>query len=321
LSATPESPEEELAREEEIEGPRKELAFPKAAHRVVEVGPWGGNGEGTKKYGPYGPQNGTSFKLTGEITAFFGTIGAYLDSFGAADRVVEVGPWGGNGEGQPWKFELQDGCKLTKITLYYTQKDCIFSPIVFTYLDDDNIKKEKQVGGKPPTNALDGQVIIDDEEKITEISGTLGLYTDFQVSPWKGVVRFGRRGKLNPRYIRPFKVLAKVGSVAYRLELPEQLSRVHSTFHVSNLKKCLSDEPLAISLDEVHIDEKLRFVKEPIEIMDREVKRLKQSCIPIIKVRWNSRRGPEFTWEREDQFRKKYPQLFTTSAPSTNAAS
>nr|GEU44040.1 putative reverse transcriptase domain-containing protein [Tanacetum cinerariifolium] len=142
-----------------------------------------------------------------------------------------------------------------------------------------------------------------------------------KVSPWKGVVRFGKRGKLNPRYIRPFKVLAKVASVAYRLELPEQLSRVHSTFHVSNLKKCLSDEPLAISLDEVHIDEKLRFVEEPIEIMDREVKRLKQSRIPIIKVRWNSRRGPEFTWEREDQFRKKYPQLFTANVPSTNAAS
>nr|GEZ61286.1 putative reverse transcriptase domain-containing protein [Tanacetum cinerariifolium] len=75
-------------------------------------------------------------------------------------------------------------------------------------------------------------------------------------------------------------------------------------FHVSNLKKCLSDEPLAISLDEVHIDDKLRFVEEPVEVMDRKVKRLKQSCIPIIKVRWNSRRGPEFTWEREDQFRK-----------------
>nr|GEX17454.1 putative reverse transcriptase domain-containing protein [Tanacetum cinerariifolium] len=142
-----------------------------------------------------------------------------------------------------------------------------------------------------------------------------------KVSPWKGVVHFGKRGKLNPRYIGPFKVLAKVGTVAYRLELPEQLSKVHSTFHVSNVKKCLSDEPLAISLDEVHIDDKLRFVEEPVEVMDHEVKRLKQSCIPIIKVRWNSRRGLEFTWEREDQLWEKYPQLFTANAPSTNAAS
>ncbi|GJY98850.1 putative reverse transcriptase domain-containing protein [Tanacetum coccineum] len=117
-----------------------------------------------------------------------------------------------------------------------------------------------------------------------------------------------------------FQVLAKVGTVAYRLELPQQLSRVHSTFHVSNLKKCLSDEPLAVPLDEIHIDDKLRFVEEPVEIMDREVKRLKRNRIPIIKVRWNSRRGPEFTWEREDQFQKKYPHLFAKPVPSSSVA-
>ncbi|GKB70761.1 hypothetical protein Tco_0932173, partial [Tanacetum coccineum] len=121
-----------------------------------------------------------------------------------------------------------------------------------------------------------------------------------KVSPWKGVIRFGKRGKLNPRYIGPFKVLAKVGIVVYKLELPQQLSS-HSMFHVSNLKKCLFGEPMTIPLDEIHIDDKLHFVEEPVKIMDREVKRLKQSHIPIIKVRWNSRRGPEFTWEREDQ--------------------
>nr|GEU54256.1 hypothetical protein [Tanacetum cinerariifolium] len=110
-----------------------------------------------------------------------------------------------------------------------------------------------------------------------------------KVSPWKGVIHFSKRGKLNHRYIRPFKILAKVGMVAYRLELPEQLSRIHITFHVYNLKKSLSDEPLAIPLDEIHVDDKLNFMEEPIEVMDREVKRLKQSRIPIVKVRWNSR--------------------------------
>ncbi|GKD47876.1 hypothetical protein Tco_1276852 [Tanacetum coccineum] len=117
------------------------------------------------------------------------------------------------------------------------------------------------------------------------------------------------------------KVLEKVVEVTYKLKLPEELSRVHNTFHVSNLKKCYAVEPLAISLDGLHFDDKLQFVEEPIEIMDHEVKRLKRSRIPLVKVRWNSKRGPEFTWEREDQFKKKYPHLFTKTAPSLSAAS
>nr|GEU57054.1 hypothetical protein [Tanacetum cinerariifolium] len=152
---------------------------------------------------------------------------------------------------------------------------------------------------------------------------------DFQVSdwvmlkvlPWKGVVCFGKRGKLNPRYIRPFKVFSKVRDVAYRLELPQQLSRVHNTFHVSNMKKCLSDESLVILLNELRINDKLHFIEEPVEIMDHEIKQLKRSRIPIIKFKWNSKRGPEFTWERKDQFKQKYPHLFIRTAPSSSAAS
>ncbi|GKA48768.1 putative reverse transcriptase domain-containing protein [Tanacetum coccineum] len=117
------------------------------------------------------------------------------------------------------------------------------------------------------------------------------------------------------------KVLEKVGEVAYKLELPKELSRVHNTFRVSNLKKCYVDEPLAVPFDGLHFNGKHQFVEEPVKIMDREVKRLKRSRILLVKVQWNSRRGPEFTWEREDQFRKKYPHLFTKTAPSKSAAS
>ncbi|GKF14774.1 putative reverse transcriptase domain-containing protein [Tanacetum coccineum] len=89
-----------------------------------------------------------------------------------------------------------------------------------------------------------------------------------KVSPWKGVVCFGKRGKLSPKYVGPFKVLAKVGAVSYKLELPQELSRVDHTFHESNLKKCYADEPLAVPFDGLHIDDKLHFIEEPVEIMD-----------------------------------------------------
>ncbi|GJX59499.1 putative reverse transcriptase domain-containing protein [Tanacetum coccineum] len=113
-------------------------------------------------------------------------------------------------------------------------------------------------------------------------------------------------------------ILKRVGPVAYTLELPEELSNVHSTYHVSNLKKCLSDESLIIPMKELQLDDKLNFVEEPIEIMDQEVKQLIKSRIPIVKVRWNFKRGPEFTWEREDQIRAKYPHLFPNITPTSN---
>ncbi|GJX47521.1 putative reverse transcriptase domain-containing protein [Tanacetum coccineum] len=113
-----------------------------------------------------------------------------------------------------------------------------------------------------------------------------------KVSSWKGVVSFVKRNKLSLRYVGPFEVVDRVGPVAYRLRLPQELVGIHDTFHVSNLKKCLADVNLHVPLGEINIDDKLRFVEEPIKIIDREVKKLKRSWIPIVKVRWNSRRGP-----------------------------
>ncbi|GJU86444.1 putative reverse transcriptase domain-containing protein [Tanacetum coccineum] len=124
---------------------------------------------------------------------------------------------------------------------------------------------------------------------------------------------FDRTDQISHFLSRPFEVVERVGPVAYRLRLPQELVGIHDTFHVSNLKKCLADVNLHVPLEEIRIDDKLRFVEEPIEIMDREVKKLKRSWIPIVKVRWNSRRGPEFTWEREDEMKRKYPQLFASA--------
>ncbi|GKA58123.1 putative reverse transcriptase domain-containing protein [Tanacetum coccineum] len=110
---------------------------------------------------------------------------------------------------------------------------------------------------------------------------------------------------------RPFEILERIGHVAYRLRLPKELSEVHDTFHVS---KCLADANLHVPLDEIEVDKTLHFVEKPVEIMDREVKTLKRSRIPIVKVRWNSKRGLEFTWEREDHMKVRYPQLFVANA-------
>ncbi|GJY72064.1 hypothetical protein Tco_0475767 [Tanacetum coccineum] len=132
-----------------------------------------------------------------------------------------------------------------------------------------------------------------------------------EMVPWKCVVRFGKKGKLAPRFVGPFEIIKTVGPVAYMLDLPEELDGVHDTFHVSNLKKCWPDPTLQVPLDEIQVDAKLNFVEEPVEILEREFKKLKRSRIAIVKVQWNSKRGPEFTWEREDQMKLKYLHLFS----------
>ncbi|GJR04764.1 putative reverse transcriptase domain-containing protein [Tanacetum coccineum] len=149
----------------------------------------------------------------------------------------------------------------------------------------------------------------DKRRKPLEFS--VGDYVLLKVSPWKGVVRFGKKGKLAPRFVGPFEIVEKVGPVAYRLDLPKELNDVHDTFHVSYLKKCLADPTLQVPLDEIRVDAKLNFVEEPVEILEREFKKLKRSRIAIVKIQWNSKRGPEFTWEREDQMKLKYPHFFS----------
>nr|GEV66247.1 putative reverse transcriptase domain-containing protein [Tanacetum cinerariifolium] len=124
-----------------------------------------------------------------------------------------------------------------------------------------------------------------------------------------GVVHFGKKGKLAPRFVGPFEITKRIGPVTYRLRLPKELNGVHDTFYVANLKKCLADPTLLIPLDEIQVDTNLNVVEEPVEILETDFKKLKRSRISIVKVRWNSKRGPEFTWECEDQTKLKNPHL------------
>ncbi|GJS21086.1 putative reverse transcriptase domain-containing protein [Tanacetum coccineum] len=146
------------------------------------------------------------------------------------------------------------------------------------------------------------ELVQETTEKISQIKDRLKATR---------VVCFGKKGKLAPRFVRPFEIIEKVGPVAYRLDLPEELNGVHDTFHVSNLKKCLADPTLQVPLDEIRVDAKLNFMEDPVEILEREFKKLKRSRIAIVKVRSNLKRGPEFTWEHEDQMKLRYPHLFS----------
>ncbi|GKD62961.1 hypothetical protein Tco_1305069, partial [Tanacetum coccineum] len=123
-----------------------------------------------------------------------------------------------------------------------------------------------------------------------------------------------KKGKLAPRFVGPFEIIEKVCPVAYRLDLPEELDGVHDTFHVSNLKKCLADPTLQVPLDDIQVDAKLNFVEVHVEILESEFEKLKRSRIAIVKVRWNLKHVPEFTWEHEDQMKLKYPHLFSADS-------
>ncbi|GJQ92494.1 putative reverse transcriptase domain-containing protein [Tanacetum coccineum] len=152
--------------------------------------------------------------------------------------------------------------------------------------------------------------------QLIEFSYNNSYHKSIKYAPFEAlyVVRFSKKGKLAPRYVGPFEIVEHAGLVAYRLRLPQELSCVHDVFHVSNLKKCLAESDVQVPLEEIKVDDKLYFIEEPVEIVDRQVKKLKRSWIPIVKVHWDSRRGAEFTWEREDQFKAKYPHLFGSTS-------
>ncbi|GJY67354.1 putative reverse transcriptase domain-containing protein, partial [Tanacetum coccineum] len=168
------------------------------------------------------------------------------------------------------------------------------SPVLWTEIEESSL-----IGLELVQETTDKVVLI--KEKLKAARDRQKSYADNRRKP----LEF--EGKLAPRYVGLFEILERVGPVAYRLRLPEELSGVHDTFHVSNLKKCLADARLHVPLDEIRVDKTICFIDEPVEIMGRKVKWLKRSRISLVKVRWNSKCGPEFTWEREDYMKSKYP--------------
>ncbi|KAA3463644.1 DNA/RNA polymerases superfamily protein [Gossypium australe] len=134
--------------------------------------------------------------------------------------------------------------------------------------------------------------------------------TEDKVSPWKKVLRFGRKGKLSPRFIGPYKVLRRVGPIAYQLELPAELSQIHDVFHVSMLRRYRSDPSHVVAVEEIEVSPDLTIEEEPVQILDRDVKVLRRKSVPLVKVLWRDHAVEEATWEPEDAMRQQYPQLF-----------
>ncbi|KAJ9537987.1 hypothetical protein OSB04_030720 [Centaurea solstitialis] len=148
------------------------------------------------------------------------------------------------------------------------------------------------------------------DKRRSDLEFSVGDKVLLKVSPWKGVIRFTKRGKLGRRFIRPFEIVARVGKVAYRLELPPELSQIHDTFHVSQLRKCLADESAFIPLEDIEVDERLNYAEKPIAVLERKTKTLRNKAIGIVKVQWEHRKGSEWTWEPEDEMRRNHPELF-----------
>ena len=149
------------------------------------------------------------------------------------------------------------------------------------------------------------------DRRRSELEFEVGDYVLLKVSPWKGIIRFRKRGKLGPRYIGPYRVEARVGKVAYRLELPEELGAIHNTFHVSQLRKVIRDPDEIVPAEDIVLDEKLSYVERAVEIVDRKTKELRSGrVVNLVLVKWQHHKGSELTWEREEDMREKHPYLF-----------
>ncbi|KAJ9543424.1 hypothetical protein OSB04_023131 [Centaurea solstitialis] len=148
------------------------------------------------------------------------------------------------------------------------------------------------------------------DKKRRPVNFQVGERVMLKVSPWKGIIRFGKRGKLSPRFLGPFTILEKVGLQAYRLELPPEMDGIHPTFHVCYLRKCLAEEESVIPLSEIRVDTGNRCIEEPEAILERKTKKLRHKEVAMVKVQWKHHRGANVTWEAEEDMKRRYPRMF-----------
>ena len=149
------------------------------------------------------------------------------------------------------------------------------------------------------------------DNRPKDLQFEIGDRVFLKISPWKGVLRFGRRGKLSPRYIGPYEILSKVRPIAYKLKLPPELSRIHDTFHVSMLRKYIPDPSHVLREQPVQLKENLSYEKTPVQIIDRKEQVLRSKVIPLVKVMWKNHEREAATWEPEVHMRRQYPLLFS----------
>ena len=187
----------------------------------------------------------------------------------------------------------------------------------------DEVGERKLVGPEIVQGTCDKIKVIRDRLKIAQdrqksyannrrrdLEFEVGDMVFLRISPWKGVLRFGKRGKLSPRYIGPYRIVERIGEVAYRLELPSDLDRIHDVFHVSMLRKYIPDPSHVLTEQPVEIQENLTYEEEPVQILDRREQVLRNKTIPLVKVLWRSHTVEEAIWEHEEQMKRHYPHLF-----------
>jgi hypothetical protein len=150
------------------------------------------------------------------------------------------------------------------------------------------------------------------DNRRKDLEFQVGDWVFLKLSPWKGIVRFGKRGKLSPRYIGPYEITERIGAVAYRLALPPRLSRVHDVFHVSMLRKYVADPSHVLQEQPIRLREDLTYEEKPVQILDRREQILRNKTIPLVKVLWSNHMVEEATWEPEEQMRQQYPHLFAS---------